>query len=129
MWYRVGFVYVVHFTVCTVLFAYCVDATHYLCRLYTDILRCTLISQLQSHCIIIGILFLQSCLYMLPCNIIFTVPLSCLSFTHMYSCLSSIYFYPSSLQSIYPALQLLFYLFLAFVADHNVIGKHHGPWS
>ena len=30
---------------------------------------------------------------------------------------------------ISPALQFLFYLFLALAADHNVIGKHHGPWS
>ena len=43
-------------------------------------------------------------------------------------CLSPIDFHPSSLQSISLALQFLFYMFLALAADHNVIGKHHGPW-
>ena len=63
-----------------------------------------------------------------PC--IFTVPLpvSCLSFTHTF-CLSPCYFHSSFLQSISPALQVLFYMFLALAADHNVIGKHHRPWS
>ena len=61
-----------------------------------------------------------------PC--IFTVPFTCLSFTHTF-CLSPCDFHPSSLQSVSPALQLLFYMFLALAADHNVIGKHHGTWS
>ena len=48
--------------------------------------------------------------------------------THVF-CLSPIDFHPSSLKSISPALQFLFYMCLALAADHNVIGKHHGPWS
>ena len=48
--------------------------------------------------------------------------------THV-SCLSPIDFHSSSLQNISPALQLIFYPFLPLAAYHNVICKHHGPWS
>ena len=61
-----------------------------------------------------------------PC--IFTVPLTCLSYTHVF-CLSPIDFHSSSLQSISPALQLLFYPFLALAADPNRQCHLQTSWS